>query len=176
MDRRDRVPSVYEERGEDIRQRFLVDLMLMRLGRWLRLLGQDVALPKEESDAELLLQAKKDSRTIITRDKELSQACPGTGVQCVLIRSTAISDQLLEMAEAGVPMQIDPQRCTQCNGPLERIEHSGGRRWQCMTCSKLYWKGGHWQKMESMLQSIRCRREENSEPSGGAKAIEGHSK
>ena len=62
-------------------QRFLVDLMLMRLGRWLRLLGQDVAHPKGESDDELLLQAKKESRTIITRDKGLFQACPGAGAK-----------------------------------------------------------------------------------------------
>ncbi len=103
-------------------QRFLVDLMLMRLGRWLRLLGQDVARPEGESDAELLLQAKKESRTIITRDKGLFQACPGAGVQCMLIRSSAISDQLLEMADAGVPLRLDPQRCTLCNGLLEEKE------------------------------------------------------
>ena len=29
-------------------ERFLVDLMLMRLGRWLRLLGQDVANPEDD--------------------------------------------------------------------------------------------------------------------------------
>jgi uncharacterized protein with PIN domain len=143
-------------------QRFLVDLMLMRLGRWLRLLGQDVANPQGGSDDELLLQAKKESRTIITRDKGLSQACPSAGVQCLLIRSSAISDQLLEMAEAGVVLRLDPQRCTLCNGLLEEMEMLGMKRWQCRTCKKLYWEGGHWQKMERMLQAIRCRREENA--------------
>ncbi len=129
--------------------------MLMRLGRWLRLLGQDVALPKGKSDAELLLQAKKESRTIITRDRGLFQACPGAGVQCVLIRSTAISDQLLEMAKAGVPLRLDPWRCTLCNGRLEVMKTSGTKRWQCSACKKLYWEGGHWKKMESMLHVIR---------------------
>ncbi len=76
-------------------QRFLVDLMLMRQGRWLRLLGQDVALPEEEYDAGLQLQAKREGRTIITRDKGLFQACPGTGASCLLIRSSKISEQLL---------------------------------------------------------------------------------
>ncbi|MCK9565727.1 MAG: Mut7-C RNAse domain-containing protein [Methanothrix sp.] len=138
-------------------QRFLVDLMLMRLGRWLRLLGQDVALPKGESDEKLLLQAKKESRTIITRDKELFHACPGAGVKCVLIRSSAISGQLQEMADAGVPLRLDPRRCTLCNGLLEETEMLGMKRWQCLACKKLYWEGGHWQKMESMLQAIRSR-------------------
>ena len=45
--------------------------MLMRLGRWLRLLGQDVANPEGSSDDELLSQARKENRTIITRDREL---------------------------------------------------------------------------------------------------------
>jgi len=150
----------------------LVDLMLMRLGRWLRLLGQDVARPEGESDAQLLLQAKKESRTIITRDKELFQACPGAGVECMLVRSSAISDQLLEMADAGVPLRLDPQRCTLCNGLLEEKEMHGMKKWQCLDCKKLYWEGGHWKKMERMLEAIRSRRDGNAELTVGAKATE----
>jgi hypothetical protein len=146
--------------------------MLMRLGRWLRLLGQDVARPEGESDAELLLQAKKESRTIITRDKELFQACPGAGVKCMLVRSSAISDQLLEMADAGVPLRLDPQRCTLCNGLLEEKEMHGMKKWQCLDCKKLYWEGGHWKKMERMLEAIRSRRDGNAELTVGAKATE----
>lgn len=151
-----------EDTGEDTGQRFLVDLMLMRLGRWLRLLGQDVARPEGESDADLLHQAKKEGRTIITRDKRLFLAAPGAGASCLLIRSLKISDQLSEMAEAGVPLRLDPQRCTMCNGRLEEVEMPGMKRWQCSACKKLYWEGGHWQKMESMLQAIRCRREQEA--------------
>ena len=143
-------------------QRFLVDLMLMRLGRWLRLLGQDVALPEGESDGELRLLAKEECRTIITRDRELFQACLHAGASCLLIRSSAISDQLREMASAGVPLLLDPQRCTLCNGLLDEIEISEMKKWQCRDCKKLYWVGGHWQKMERMLQEIRCRRAENA--------------
>ena len=154
MPGRDGVPSVYEDKGEDAGQRFLVDLMLMRLGRWLRLLGQDVALPKGKSDAVLLLQAKEECRTIITRDKGLFLAAPGAGASCLLIRSSKISDQLSEMAEAGVALRLDPRRCTLCNGRLEEMKTSGTKRWQCSACKKLYWEGGHWKKMESMLQAI----------------------
>jgi hypothetical protein len=139
----------------DYGQRYVVDLMLMRLGRWLRLLGQDVALPEGESDEELLRQAAGENRTVITRDKRLSQACPGAGVRCLRIRSSEISDQLREMAEAGVALQLDPRRCTVCNGPLEETETSGEKKWQCRSCQKIYWRGGHWQKMEDMLEGIR---------------------
>ena len=134
---------------------FLVDLMLMRLGRWLRLLGQDVANPEGISDDALLSQARKENRTIITRDKELYQSCRGAGVQCMLIRSSKISDQLMEMAKKGVPLQLDPKRCTICNSILRDVESEPPRKWECPVCKKLYWQGGHWEKMEQMLESIR---------------------
>jgi uncharacterized protein with PIN domain len=150
------VPGVSDDRGEDTGKRFLVDLMLMRLGRWLRLLGQDVARPEGESDKDLLRQARVECRTIITRDKRLFLAAPGAGASCLLIRSSKIADQLLEMAKAGVPLRLDPRRCTLCNGILEEKEMPGIKRWQCPACKMLYWKGGHWQKMEVMLEGIRC--------------------
>jgi uncharacterized protein len=129
--------------------------MLMRLGRWLRLLGQDVANPVGISDDALLRQARKENRTIITRDRELHQSCRGAAVQCVLIRSSKISDQLTEMAAAGVALQLDPKRCTICNSILRDIESGQPRKWECPVCKKLYWQGGHWKKMEQMLESIR---------------------
>ncbi len=160
------MPSVSEDKGDDTGentgQRFLVDLMLMRLGRWLRLLGQDVANPQDGSDDRLLLQAIKERRTIITRDNRLFLAAPGAGASCLFILSSKISDQLLEMAKAGVPLRLDPQRCTLCNGLLQEERTSGIKRWQCSACKKLYWEGGHWHKMESMLQAIRSQREEDA--------------
>jgi uncharacterized protein with PIN domain len=137
--------------------------MLMRLGRWLRLLGQDVANPKESSDCELMRQAKEESRTIITRDKRLFRACRGAGIKCVLIRSAQISDQLMEMSTEGVLLQLDPKRCTLCNSLLLEVESNSSRKWQCPACKKLYWQGGHWEKMERMLESIRSCKERDAE-------------
>ena len=137
--------------------------MLMRLGRWLRLLGQDVANPKENSDSELMRQAMEESRTIITRDKKLFWACLGAGIKCVLIRSSKISDQLMEMATMGILLQLDPKRCTLCNSLLLKVTSNSLRKWQCPACKKLYWQGGHWEKMERMLESIRSCKERDAE-------------
>jgi hypothetical protein len=147
---------------ERVRVRFLVDLMLMRLGRWLRLLGQDVANPEGISDDALLSQARKENRTIITRDKRLFQTCRNAGVVCVLIRSSKISDQLLEMAAEGVPLRLDPGRCTLCNTLLQEVKSEQSMKWECPGCKKLYWQGGHWKKMERMLETIRSLRDENT--------------
>ncbi len=154
--------------GWDIGQRFLADLMLIRLGRWLRMLGQDVAITADESDEGLICQAKAELRTIITRDRGLFQAARGAGVSCLLIRSSKLSDQLAEMAQSGLPLRLDPQRCTMCNGPLDEVDEAdeggmpGRKRWRCRSCKKLYWVGGHWQKMKSMLQEIRKMSEKRS--------------
>lgn len=139
-------------------QRFLVDLMLMRLGRWLRLLGQDVACPTGESDEILLCQAKKEGCTIITRDRGLFQTARGAGLPCLLITSSKLPEQLAEIARVGLPLRLDPKRCTLCNGPLDEVadgEMPVRKRWQCRSCRKLYWVGGHWKKMERMLQEIQ---------------------
>jgi uncharacterized protein with PIN domain len=135
--------------------------MLMRLGRWLRLLGQDVANPEDISDDALLSQAGRERRTIITRDKRLYETCQGRGIQCVLIKSSQISDQLMEMAEEGVPLQLDIQRCTLCNCPLLEVGSEQSRMWECPICKKFYWQGGHWENMERMLERIRALRDED---------------
>lgn len=139
------------------RRRFLADLMLMRLGRWLRLMGQDVALPKGESDSELLSQAASEGRTVLTRDRGLFGAAVRTGTQCRLINSSGIRDQLLEMERAGVPLRLDPQRCTICNAILEEIHGTADERrmWRCTECRKSYWIGGHWKKIEETLEELR---------------------
>lgn len=137
--------------------------MLLRLGRWLRLLGQDVANPENESDKALLGQAKRENRVLITRDKRLFSSCSAAGVEGILIRSSRISEQILEMAQRGVDLKIDPQRCTLCNNTLREAEGREGERWVCPVCQRLYWRGGHWKNMEKTLEALRLRKHEREE-------------
>jgi uncharacterized protein len=129
--------------------------MLMRLGRWLRLLGLDVANPRDASDIELLEMAKRDQRTLITRDRRLEQSCRAAGAGCILIKSSFLEEQLREMRERGITLQLSPQRCTICNSPLRKVKEMEKITWQCTDCKKLYWVGAHWEKMETMLDEIR---------------------
>ena len=153
-----------EEGREEVRlperKRFLVDLMLLRLGRWMRLLGQDVANPEMDSDEALLGQAKREKRILITRDKRLFSSCSAAEVEGILICSSRISEQILEMAQRGVALKIDPQRCTLCNTPLRKTEGREGELWICPVCQRLYWRGGHWKNMEETLKALRLRMNE----------------
>lgn len=143
-----------DENADEKERRFLADLMLIRLARWLRLLGQDVALPAGRRDEDLMRQAEQEGRTVITRDKRLCLACRRAGMPCLLIRSSDISGQLKEMAETGVPLRLDPRRCTVCNGLLEEVEPQPEQRWQCRECRKLYWQGGHWKGIKKRLEEL----------------------
>ena len=139
-------------------QCFLVDMMLMRLGRWLWLLGQDVASRWVREMTKLLLQAKELVQDYHYQGQEIFPSLCGRSASCLLISSSAIFDQLQEMADAVVPLRLDPQMYTLCDGFLVEMEILGMKKWQCRACKKLYWEGGHWQKMKRMLQAICCRR------------------
>jgi len=136
-------------------ERFLVDQMLLRLGRWLRLLGMDVANPGNADDRELLERAIKEKRALVTRDKRLADACKSLKAECILIRASRLDEQLKEMAQLGVPLVLRPQRCTLCNGILQSVDSEKKSTWICEGCKKIYWKGSHWTNMEKMLEKIR---------------------
>lgn len=139
-------------------ERFLIDQMLLRLGRWLRLLGLDAASPANADDDALREKAKKEHRTLITRDKRLSAACGAEGIKCILIRSSRLEEQLDEMAQRGIDLKLNPQRCTLCNSPLLTVQSAERVTWRCSGCQKLYWEGAHWRKMVQMLEKIRSRK------------------
>ena len=105
-------------------------------------MGQDVANPENDSDKSLLVQAKRENRVLITRDKRLFSACSAAGVEGILIHPSRISEQILEMAQMGIVLKIDPQRCTLCNHTLLEAKGREGEMWICPNCQKLYWRGG----------------------------------
>lgn len=133
----------------------------MRLGRWLRLVGMDVANPKEANDKTLLQKAKRENRVLITRDRRLAALCKTARVDCILINSNRLSDQMEEMACVGVKLQLNPRRCTICNGILrDAVRPTNGqfpvqeKIWECEDCKKLYWAGSHWKRIEETLEEI----------------------
>src|SRR6266851_1183377 len=92
--------------------RIAADRMLMRLARWLRLLGVDVVTNPSLSGAELLKIARVEGRILITRDKRLK-----TAADVVFVASNAFRDQLREVViRLGLDVRATPfTRCSQCN-------------------------------------------------------------
>src|SRR5215831_8384920 len=82
--------------------RFAADRMLMRLARWLRLMGADVVCDPALSGAELLRLAREEGRPLLTRDKRLR-----TAPDALYIESHLFRDQVGEVMKR---YPFDPRR------------------------------------------------------------------
>ncbi|XP_058724688.1 uncharacterized protein LOC131596132 [Vicia villosa] len=149
--------------GGDGYPKFLCDVMVEGLAKHLRCVGIDAAVPnsKKPEPRELITQAQKEKRVLLTRDaKLLRHDC-----QIYKVKGLLKNEQLLEIIETFQLNISEGQlmsRCTKCNGqfiqkPLsteEAIEAAKGFQkipsclfnknlefWQCKDCNQLYWEG-----------------------------------
>jgi len=160
--------------------RFVVDGMLGRLARWLRLTGHDAVyvselpLSNEEQD-EFLLARAAEGYILLTSDRRLYQKSRRRGFMAALIQPGDLPAQLLELSRAVPTLEIDLEnsRCPVCNGELreaspEEVEGSVPASvresqevfWRCTSCGKIYWRGTHWKRILETLEEFRRRRVE----------------
>jgi uncharacterized protein with PIN domain len=144
---------------KDAPPRLLVDAMLGRLARWLRLMGYDTAYWRDGSDLALIRQALAEHRLIVTRDRQLAGR---RGIRAVLVASESLDGQIAEMRSvlaswvAAAPEAFT--RCPECNGRLYDLvppyvwytQHLFRR---CPDCGRVFWKGTHWPGMQSRLET-----------------------
>ncbi|MBU0495912.1 MAG: Mut7-C RNAse domain-containing protein [Chloroflexi bacterium] len=143
--------------------RFLADVMLGRLARWLRILGYDTAFESPASDDhELVRQARAEGRILLTRDRELSRR---RGVDCLFIDDEDVEAQLAQVVrELGLSTDRAFTRCVICNGSLDPVDKaavrdeippyvydSQERFARCAGCGRVYWPATHWQDMRERL-------------------------
>ena len=113
--------------------RLLVDAMLGRLVRWLRLRGYDAAYWRDGSDEALIAAARAEDRLIITRDHALARR---RGVRAVLIAAEDLDAQILAARAAlgGAPAPFT--RCSACGGELTDLPHAAAAIWCRPMCGR----------------------------------------
>lgn len=151
--------------SEDREERFIADVMLGRLARWLRALGYDTVYDSSLDDPSLAERARAENRILVTRDVELSRR---RGLTVVLIDHDDVATQLRQVVST-LHLTVDGAlpRCPNCNGellPTLRAEldeevppyvlatQTHFRR--CSQCGKVYWRGTHWARMSEVLAEI----------------------
>jgi len=149
--------------------KFVVDGMLGKLARWLRMMGDDVEYSTSMDDPELLEIAKKEHRVLLTRDFSLYQQAVAKGVEAHYVEGKTEQEKLAELAARfGINLEIDmaTSRCPKCNTPIksapiekvaDRVEKSTLERvtkfWECPKCGQVYWQGAHWTKIRETLEN-----------------------
>ncbi|KAK9994836.1 hypothetical protein SO802_024539 [Lithocarpus litseifolius] len=153
--------------GSDGCPKFLCDVMVEGLAKHLRCVGIDAAIPyfKKPESRELIEQALKEKRVLLTRDAKLLRHEYLLKNQIYRVKSLLKNEQLREVIETFQLKISEDQlmsRCSKCNGrfiqrPLsteEAVEAAKGFQripnclfnknivfWQCMDCHQLYWEG-----------------------------------
>jgi uncharacterized protein len=151
------------------RTRFVLDVHLGRLARYLRLIGLD-ALYRNDYDAPtIVLISRQQQRIILTRDRGMLKT--GAVTHGYWLREIDPREQLREVVrvfdlKAGLKRgSIKPfTRCLRCNGELRPVDRSeivdqlplGVRDLyeafvRCAGCDKVYWAGTHYQRMRELV-------------------------
>ncbi|MEW6416977.1 MAG: Mut7-C RNAse domain-containing protein [Nitrospirota bacterium] len=147
--------------------KFIADVMLGRLARWMRFLGFDTLYYPDISDSRLIRVAREQDRFILTRDTRLIKI---KGVEdYLLIKANDPFEQLIEVTETLKLKQFNPlSRCVKCNGLLTRILNKSKIKDSvpeyvflnfnafliCSDCGKIYWEGTHPKKFREKLSEV----------------------
>ncbi len=147
--------------------KFIADVHLGRLARYLRLLGLDCHYQPPWDDEALAGISAREHRIMLTRDKGLlKRRCIEHGILIRSDEALAQAKEVLARIKAG-PCIKPFSRCVSCNGPLQVVakkdvlellppgtRRSYDRFYQCQTCDKLYWRGAHYDKLTQLLAEI----------------------
>ena len=149
--------------------KFLFDEMLKRLSNWSRIFGISSEYFTGRTDTQLLEHAEKNDLIFVTKDSDLSKRCKKKEMKCIFIESDKLEEQLAQLIkESGVEITFpEKMRCAACNGELKKVEKESVKDkvpedvyekqqelWQCSSCGKVYWQGGHWKNIKRIHQQL----------------------
>ena len=157
--------------------KFLVDSMLGKLTRFLRIFGYDTIYANDLTeifktdpvpDEKLIEYAKENDRFIITKDhllyktySERSLYLHGEGIYNYL-------HQLKEKLNLTFEFKVEKAKCSVCNSKLHKIQdkneilnnvlqdsfNNQKEFYRCsnLQCNKIFWKGSHIEDIEKRLE------------------------
>jgi len=143
--------------------KFIVDCMLGKLSRWLRILGFDTQYVRFLNDTQILAQARYQGRILLTKDTALYRRAGNLGC---LVQSETIEKQLDEIL---THFHLHPDesltRCPHCNvlletanknEPIPQIPLYVLRSFPiikvCPECCRSFWPGTHWDNIIKKVQ------------------------
>ncbi len=148
-------------------KRFILDVHLGRLAKYLRLCGFDSLFSAFFEDREIIETAIREDRVILTRDRLLLKSA--TKAKGCLVKSQYHQEQLREVfGEFRLKDHVRLfTRCIACNTLLEdvrkedvadRLQADTSRYYskfrRCPACDRIYWEGSHYDNMKRSLEPL----------------------
>lgn len=145
--------------------------MLGTIAKKLRILGFDSKYSATINDDDLILLAKKENRTIITKDHQVADNAKKHDILIVEITTHTEKEQIVEIAKKMdfKKYEFNPNsaRCSICNGILQitqkhlvidkvppKIAQNVKEFWICDVCKHIYWEGTHIRNLEKLIAEI----------------------
>ena len=148
--------------------KFVADVHLGRLTKYLRIIGLDVLYKNNFEDDEIVSISIKEKRAILTKDRGILKRNEVT--HGYWVRATKAEAQAKEVLERfDLQKEIKEfSRCIECNDLLKPIKKEKiinelppkvaklqNEFYKCPSCNKFYWKGSHYQRMLAFIQSLK---------------------
>jgi uncharacterized protein with PIN domain len=162
------VASVTRLRPEPLREpRFVLDVHLGKLARYLRLLGFDSLYDRCYDDPTIVALSVAERRIILTRDKGLlKRRAVRRGYWLRHIQPRRQIAEVVEALDLARLVRVF-SRCMVCNAILEKVAEKDvsdqlppGVRGQfeqlvrCPGCDRLYWPGSHYDRMVDLVKVL----------------------
>jgi uncharacterized protein with PIN domain len=147
--------------------RFILDVHLGKLARYLRMLGFDAAYDRNWHNSMLIDLSLQQQRVILTRDLGILKQSRVT--HGYWLRHREPRQQLQEVLLAlDLSHQLQPfTRCMDCNGRIHPADKAVIRGQidpnifpkfkefrQCRNCRKIYWRGSHYKSMLQLVSEL----------------------
>jgi len=148
-------------RPEPLREvKFILDVHLGTLARYLRMTGFDTLYRNDLEDEEIVNISVDEKRIILTRDRQILKN--GKVTHGYYVRNTNPARQLDEIVHRfDLKEKFNPfHRCMICNGIIETIDKKAvldqlplitsqafNEFYRCKSCLKVYWKGSHYTRL-----------------------------
>jgi uncharacterized protein with PIN domain len=133
--------------------KFIIDNNVGKLAKWLRIMGYDALLFKEEDDGKMVKVALAQDRVILTKDTQIMRRR--------LVTSGRLKAILIE----------DDEPKAQCNQRLvgrskdevrdlvpSHVFETQSLYMECPSCHRIYWRGTHWQAMSRELEILTAQK------------------
>ncbi len=148
--------------------KFILDVHLGRLARYLRRFNFDTAYRNDYQDQEIVDQAVKEKRIILSRDLGLLRRKRVKWAKFIWN-----DDPQKQLKEVFARYQLSEyykgeSRCVNCNSKLvdvdkediiQRLEPKTKKYFEefkyCRQCDKIYWRGSHYDKTEKLLDELK---------------------